>query len=298
MKEQEIKDYEKAGKIASEAVKYAKSIIKPNMLLVEIAEKIEKKITDLGGELAFPANLCINDIAAHYSPNLNDDSVASGLLKIDIGVHVNGFIADTAFSVDLSENNEYKKLIEASQDALDEALKLIEKTKKSTLSEIGKAIQDTITSAGFSPIRNLSGHQLGEYLVHAGLTIPNYENNNSTNLNEGAYAIEPFATTGEGIVRDGGKSNIYRLEKQGLGVRDPTARKIYEHVLDKYKTLPFSARAIEKEFGSRTKLALLFLEQAGILHHYAQLVEKSNHPVSQAEHTIIILKDKVIVTTR
>lgn len=294
METKEIENYKKAGEISIKVKEYAREIIKPGVLLREIADKIEEKIVELGGKPAFPVTLAKNEIAAHYTPSSSDEDVADGLLKVDIGIHVDGSIADTAFSLDLTDGK-YKELIEASEKAVNNALKIVK--KGITLSEIGSVIQDTIVDSGFSPIRNLSGHQLGNYLVHAGLTVPSYENNNQTELEEGAYAIEPFATEGEGIVYDGGKSGIYRLEKSG-GVRDPTARKILQYVQEEYETLPFCERWLTKEFGSRTKLALIFLEQAGILHHYAQLVEKSHQPVSQAEHTIIILKDKVEITTQ
>lgn len=295
MEKQELENYTKAGEIASAVKKYARQIIKPSMPLLEIAEKIEGKITELGGKPAFPVNLAKDEIAAHSTPSSDDKSVAEGLLKVDIGVHIKGSIADTAFSLDLTKEKKYQKLIEASEKALENA---IDKIKKSiTLSEIGSAIQEIISSYGFSPIRNLSGHELGNFLVHAGLTIPNYDNNNKTELKEGAYAIEPFATTGEGIVYDGGKSGIYRLEREA-GVRDTTARKIYQFILENYKTLPFCERWLTKKFSSRTKISLLFLEQAGILHHYSQLVEKSRSPVSQAEHTVIIKRDGIEVTTR
>ncbi len=295
MKEQEIKEYEKAGKIASETVKYAKSLIKPGILLVEIAEKIESKILELGGKLAFPVNLSINEIAAHYSPTLNDKTPASGLLKVDIGVQINGFIADTAFSLDLTPDNQFKNLILASEKALEQALNIAKQGTQ--LNKIGEQIHKIITDSGFSPVRNLSGHQLGKYLVHAGATIPNYDNGNENTLEQEAYAIEPFATTGVGIVKDGATSGIYKFERSG-GIRDPVARKILEFIEENFQTLPFSQRIIEKQFGSRALLSLKFLEQAGILYQYPQLVEKSNSPVSQAEHTLIILKDKTIITTK
>lgn len=294
MQSKELENYKKAGKIAKQVKDFAKKLIKPGMPLLEIANKIEAEIEKLGGKCAFPVNLGINDMSAHFTPSSIDESTAEGLLKVDIGVHVNGYIADTAFSLDLTKNQEYKKLIEASQQALENAVKKIK--KGISLSEIGSIIQETIVKAGFSPIRNLSGHQLGDFLVHAGLTIPSYENNNPTELDEGAYAIEPFATAGTGLVYDGGKSGIYRLEKEA-GVRDKTAREVYNFILENYKTLPFCERWITKQFGSRSRLALIFLENSGILHHYAQLVEKSHQPVSQAEHTIIIHKEKVEVTT-
>jgi len=296
LKKQEIQNYQKAGEISVKVKDYAKKIIKPGMKLSEIADKIEEKIESLGGEIAFPVNLAIDDVAAHFTPSSDSDEKAGGLLKVDLGVHVNGFIADTAFSLDLSKEGKYKGLIKASQEALDNALNNLK--KGIILSEIGSIIQKTITEKGFSPIRNLSGHELGHWTVHAGLIIPSYENNNTSELDEGAYAIEPFATTGEGLVKNGGPSNIYRLENAEAGVRDPIARKIIKFVKEKYETLPFSQRQIEKKFGSRTKIALRFLENSGILHHYAQLVEKSHEPVSQAEHTVLITEKGVEVTTR
>ncbi len=295
MKKADIDNYKKAGEISIEAKKYARQLIKPGMALLDIADKIEAKIKELGGELAFPVNLGINEIAAHYTPSSDDEIEASGLLKVDIGVHVKGAIADTAFSLDLSENGGYKQLIEASEKAVEEAISSIK--KDTTLSDVGRAIQNAIAASGFSPIRNLSGHKLDFYTVHAGLTIPNYENNNQTKIEDGAYAIEPFSTTGQGIVYDGGKSGIYRLEKEG-NVRDPSARKMLEYIKENYKTLPFCERWLAKEFGSRTKLSLIFLEKAGIIEQYSQLIEKSHAPVSQAEHTIIIEKGKVEVTTK
>ena len=139
---------------------------------MEIAEKIESKIIELGGKPAFPTNLSINEIAAHYTPSYNDETLAHGLLKVDLGVHIDGFISDTSFSLDLEDSEENKKLIEASKKALEEAKKTIEKGIQ--INKIGKAIQETIESYGFSPIINLSGHQIEQYNLHAGLTIPKY----------------------------------------------------------------------------------------------------------------------------
>ena len=128
------------------------------------------------------------------------------------------------------------------------------------------------------------------------MTIPNYENGNDKTLGDGAYAIEPFATSGEGVVYDGGKSTIYRFESEGA-LRDPTAREIFKFIIEEYEALPFCERWITKKFGSRAKVALMFLEKAGILHHYAKLVEKSHQPVSQAENTFILKDKKIEVLT-
>jgi len=293
-----LRDYKKAGEIAAKTVEYAKDLIKPGMLLLEIARKVENEIIKFGGNVAFPVNLSIDDIAAHYHPTVEDETKASGLLKVDLGVHVNGFIADTSFSIDLTEDKKYKKLIESSQEALDSALKILEKNPECTLNEIGKTIQETIEKKGFSPIVNLSGHSLDAYTIHAGITIPNYSNHNNNSLEFGAYAIEPFATTGEGKVVDGPSSNIFAIENF-KNPRGPTARKILEYVSEKYKTLPFSLREMQEKFGPMARLAMRELEQSGIVHNFPQLVEISHKPVSQAEHSFVKTPDgNIIVTTR
>ncbi len=295
MDQKELENYKKAGEIAKKIVIYAKELIKPNMPLLEIAQKIEKEITKLGAQSAFPVNLSIDDIAAHYHPDLEDKTKAHGLLKIDIGIHINGFIADTAFSIDLTPNNEYKELIKAPQEALDKALSILEKNP--SLNEIGEIIQKTIEKKGFSPIINLSGHSLEQYNLHSGITIPNYANNNNKKLPEGTYAIEPFATTGQGKTYEGAPSNIYSVINP-KNTRTAAARKIFDYVWKKYRLLPFSLREIQEKFGKMARISLKELEQAGIIKNYPQLIEKSHQPVSQAEHTIIKKDKEIIVTTR
>lgn len=297
MEKKEFESYKKAGEIAGKVRKYVKEIIKPRMKLVDIADKIEKKIEELGGKCAFPVNLSVDDVAAHNHPVLESEDVASGLLKVDMGIHVNGFIADTALSLDLSEDGKYKELVEASEEAVEKALKLIEKNPSVSLNDIGGIIQKTIEGKGFSPIVNLSGHSLGEYQVHAGVTIPNYANGNENKLTEGAYAIEPFATDGEGKIYEGQKGNVYAVV-EFKNVRSLKAREILEYVWKKYKTLPFSLREIQKKFGGFARLGLKELESAGIVKSYSQLVEKGHGKVSQAEHSFILKDGKVIVLTR
>jgi len=308
MNQQAIQSYKKAGNIASQVVNYAKQIIKPGMLLLEIAEKIENKILSLGGKLAFPVSLSINEVAAHYTPSYNDQTLATGLLKVDIGVQINGYIADTAFSINLEKPNskqykQNKSLIQAAEQALSSAIKLIKENPKTELSKIGATIQQTITSFNFSPIRNLCGHELGHYLVHAGLTIPNVDNNSNIKLFPGAYAIEPFSTTGTGIVYEAGPSGIYKLNNFSRP-RDSLSREILSYIQENYETLPFSKREIIKKFSQRALFSLKILENQGIIKQYPQLIEKLKKPVAQAEHTILISdvsssqKQEVEITTK
>ena len=295
MKNEEIEKYKKAGEIAVKVKEFAKNLIKKEMPLLEIAQKIEAEVYRLGGKPAFPVNLSIDSVAAHYHPTLEDDSKAEGLLKVDFGVHVDGFIADTAFSLDLTDDNRHKELIEASQAALDNAIRLL--IDNPSLNDIGKAIQSAIEEKGFSPIVNLSGHSIDRYNVHAGITIPNYGNGNNTKLDDGCYAIEPFATSGEGKIFEGQPGNIFSLQG-AKNVRSEIARKILDYIIDEKKSLPFSLREMQEKFGPMARLAIKELERQGIIHGYAQLIEKTHKPVSQAENTIIKKDNEIIVTTK
>ncbi len=282
-----------AGEIAKKVKEYAKYFIKKEMPLLEIAEKIENKIFELGGKPAFPTNLSINEIAAHYTPSYNDETKVHGLLKVDFGVQVDGWVADTAFSIDLENSKENRELIEASESALENAVKKIK--KGISAEEIGKIIQETIENKKFSPIINLSGHEMKQYELHAGLTIPNTGNSAPEKIKEGLYAIEPFATAGSGKVQDGKPSGIYMLIND-KNIRSSEARKILNFISEEYNTLPFCSRWIVKKFGVVSLFALKQLEENGNLHHYPQLVEVSHSKVSQAENTVLI-DDKVIVTS-
>ena len=296
MKNIDIEKWKKAGKLGAEVMAYAKKVIKSEMPLLEIAEKVEKKISDFKVKSAFPINLSINEIAAHSSPLYNDEAKAEGLLKVDLGINIDGYISDIACSLDFSQEQQYKDLILASEFALKEAIKIIR--PGIMLMEIGKIIQDTIGTYNFAPVRNLSGHELKPWKLHSGLTIPNYNNNNTTKLEQGmVLAIEPFATTGEGIVQDGRPSGIYKIQGHEL-TRDLNARKILEFAESEYKELPFSSRWLIKKFSTRALFSLKLLEQANTLHHFKQLVEKSKAPVSQAEHTILITADGCEVLTK
>lgn len=287
-------ELKKAGEIAREVKKYARGIVKKDILLIDLAEKIEKKIFELGGKPAFPVNLSIDEVAAHSTPAFEDDTKALGLLKIDLGVHIDGFIADTAFSVNLEDSEENEKLIEAAESALRKALEIFSSGVE--LRKIGTAIEKEISSFSFQPIINLSGHSIERFNLHSGTTIPNYDNLSEKKVEEGTYAIEPFATSGAGKVIDGKPSGIYSLEREG-NVRDNFSRDVLNYIKEEYNGLPFCSRWICNKFGKRALIALKRIEDAGLVHHYPQLVEKSKKPVAQAEHTIVLAGKGRIITT-
>lgn len=293
-----IEKYEKAGKIAFEVLQESKQLIKPGAKLLDIADAVEGKIREKGAKPAFPVNISINEAAAHFTPE-KDSTLILGekdIVKLDVGVHIDGFIGDNALTVDLS--NENGKLVEASEKALDAAICSVHAGAK--IGEIGAEVEAAIKGFGFKPIENLTGHSLGEYDLHAGVEIPNVGNNDPNTLSEGAVlAIEPFATNGQGRVSEAPEVEIFALEAK-LPVRMRESRRLLTYIEENYKTLPFAERWLYKDFHSKLLLhaALRELVFSGAIRQYPVLKEAGKGLVSQAELTIVVEKDAARVLTK
>ena len=294
MEQEEIENCIQAGKIAAQTLEYGKGLIKKDALMIGVIDKIEQKILDLGGKLAFPAQISCNHIAAHYCPEEDDKTIFSDqVVCLDVGVHVDGFIGDTALTVDLS--GKYENLVKASKEALENAIKAVKPGAK--ISEIGRAIQDAIQRYGFSPVRNLSGHGLGQYQIHTNPNIPNFDNGDNTKIEKGmVFAIEPFASTGAGVVQDSGIATVFELESI-KPVRNIITRQVLKEI-ESYHGLPFTTRWLTRKFGVKARYALKEMGQLDMLHQHPPLADKNKGIISQAEHTILVDNDgKVVVLT-
>ncbi|WP_440060128.1 type II methionyl aminopeptidase [Thermogladius sp. 4427co] len=294
MDEEEVKAYIRAGEIARRVREKAERIVKPGARITDIAIELEKTILELGGRPAFPVNIGVNEIAAHYTPSDEDASTIpdGSVVKIDLGVHVDGYIADTATTVCF--NTALEGLVEASRRALEEVVKIMRPGLRAR--EIGRTVEKIIESMGFKPIRNLSGHSIDRYLIHSGYSIPNYDDIFSTwRLGVGVYAVEPFATTGIGLVRESKDVTIYAL-KASRNIPEGVEGEFYNKVFDERKTLPFTTRWYPG-FRDRINSILTGLRAKRLLVEYPVLIEKSGKPVSQFEHTFLILPKEVVVTT-
>jgi methionyl aminopeptidase len=240
----------------------------------------------------------IDHVAAHYtSPNNDLRTVPSGsLVKLDIGVHVDGYIADTATTICFEPR--LKSLVDAVEAALEEGLNAIKAGIR--VSEVGAKIEREIKKGGAIPIRNLTGHKVARYIIHAGKVVPNVASINGRKLEAGeVYAIEPFTTLprAAGEVVDGPIGHIYRFSKK-RSVSDRVARKMLKHIQSEYRTLPFAERWVLRRFpGLEGREAFSMLLRSKCLHSYPQLVEKSHSPVAQAEHTVIVTEDGCEITT-
>lgn len=288
----------KAGFIARVVLEDASRLVKPGAKLIDIATRIEEKIRELGGEPAFPVNISINEVAAHYTPITDDQLVIpdNSVVKIDVGVHVDGYIADTASTVCF--NPLYEGLVEASRRALEKALESIRPGVKT--SYLGRVIEETISSMGYKVIKNLGGHGISRYTIHTGTVIPNHHDPFSLyRLTEGVYAVEPFATDGKGLVKELDLVTIYSIKRYRQIELLGDARVLIDEVWSSRRNLPFCERWYVRRLGSleSVRRAIEFLHKAGLIYQYPVLVEVNNGMVSQFEHTFVIHGKDVYVTT-
>jgi len=298
--DEEFEKYLRAGEIACRIRKMIPSIVKPGMKVIDLAYEVENAIKALGGEPAFPVNISINEVAAHYTPTLNDETVMSGLsvTKVDIGVHVDGFIADTAITVSFDDRVAF--MIQAVEEALEKALRVADIGVK--FSQVGAVVEEALRKAGLKPVVNLSGHSMDRYIIHAGETIPNFKDVKLFGkfADGKAYAIEPFATNGKGYVIEGDVITIYALKYNPKKLKNLSekAREVFNYIYSERRTLPFALRWYTGKFPpEHLNTAIAEIEHRGLLQKYPVLVETSKSVVVQAEHTIVFYKGGKYVTT-
>ena len=281
-----------AGKCAQQVRAYGISLIVTGASYNEVIEKIIAKITELGCEPAFPPQIALNDVAAHYLPMPGEDIIFSDqVCSLDIGVSYKGAIGDCAASVDLS--GKHANLITASREALLAAQNILRVGLP--IREIGRAITETIEKHGCVSVKNLCGHGVDEFVIHTDPSIPNYDNGNENTLQPGmTFAIEPFASTGAGLIYDAGGPTIFSFVAK-RPVRSPITKEVLKKVLAK-NGLPFSMHELidAKTPAVKVKYALNDMMRSGIIQGHAPLVDEKHGMVSQAENTIVIDMDGTV----
>jgi len=288
---EEISDrYMQAGAAAKKILTAGAGRIQVGTLLCDVADFVEGMILDEGFGIAFPVNISLNESAAHDTPSPDDTRVfAEGdMVKLDIGVHLDGYIADTACTVDLGNQ---PLLCEASVAARDAAIEAVRPGV--AIGTLGGIVAHEIKSRGFVPVANLTGHGLDQYCLHTGPNVPNIPGVGGAVLEEGmVLAIEPFASTGTGFVHDGRREEIFSQIVR-RPVRLPAARKVLQEIEGR-NGMPFARRHIHVKSAD---LALARLMKDGIIRSYPVLSDVPGSFVSQAEHTMIVTGDGCIVTT-
>ncbi len=290
--------YRKAGKITAEVRHLSLRIVREGTPILTVCEELERSILERGGKPAFPVNVGINEVAAHYTSPFDDSSVIppQSMVKVDFGVHVNGFIADSAIT--FSFNSEFYPMVSSAEQALKEAIENMRPGIK--VSEIGSIIQRAITTRGFKPISNLTGHKVERYVLHTGKSLPNVPEINGARIAlDEVFAIEPFVTfsTGDGRVESLDQRHIFRFNKE-KGLKTQPAKDMLRLIRDEYRSLPFANRWLRKRFqGSDFDSVFQELVSSRCLISYPVLVEASSKPVAQAEHTVVITEKGCEVLT-
>jgi len=299
MNDEVLEKYHRAGEIAAYARDKGLEKILPGRSILEVTDYVESLIYEKGSKPAFPVNVSRNHIAAHFTPLQKDVQVfkEGDLIKLDVGAHIDGYIADTASTIELKTDN-HLKLRTAADEALANAIKKMKPGV--SLSSIGDIVQKTIQSYGFNPIENLTGHSLNRFRLHSGMSIPSIPTmtlHKKPHIDD-VIAIEPFATDGIGRVISGKGSNIY-ITKSGSqlrGLRDQRSKLQVKKLRNEFNSLPFAHRWCQKFF-QNADITMQRLTYLGLVYHYPQLKEQNNGMVSQKEHTVIVTSDGCEITT-
>jgi methionyl aminopeptidase len=288
---EQYEKHREAGEILAQVRDEAVERVEVGTAYLELTEWVEDRIRDLGGEPGFPLNISVDNEAAHGAAAPEDErTIGEEMVKLDIGVHIDGWLADTAVTIDFTGTDD---LVDASAEALEAAIETVEPGVHT--GEVGAAIEEVIDGYGYNPVVNLTGHGLGHWDQHTEPNIPNRAVQQGVEFEVGdVVAIEPFATDGSGKVSEGSDEEIYALEHE-KSVRDRSARQVLEQVTGAYRTLPFARRWLDAR---RAEMALRRLKTDDVIHGYPVLQEDDDALVSQTEHTLIVTEDGCEVTTR
>ncbi|KAJ1514698.1 Methionine aminopeptidase 2 [Coelomomyces lativittatus] len=302
--ESDYNDIRRAAEVHREVRRYVKSKIRPGMTMTEICETVENgtrtlvEVNGLEAGIAFPTGCSLNECAAHWTPNGGDSTVLqyNDVCKIDFGVHVNGRIIDSAFTV--SFDPKYDQLLAAVKDATNTGIR--EAGIDVRLCDIGEAIQEVMESYEVEldgkvyqvkPISNLSGHSIERYRIHAGKSVPIVKGGEQTKMEEGEfYAIETFGSTGKGYVINGDDVSHYmrRMDAKSVQVRLPRSRQLLNTITKEFGTLAFCRRYLDRIGESRYIFALKNLVDCGVVDSYPPLVDSPGSYTAQWEHTILL----------
>ncbi|KAL2019708.1 hypothetical protein VTK56DRAFT_9245 [Thermocarpiscus australiensis] len=305
-----LNDYRHAAEVHRQTRQWAQKNIKPGQTLTEIANGIEDAVRALTGHqgleegdalvagMGFPTGLSINHCAAHYTPNAGNKMVLQqdDVMKVDFGVHVNGKIVDSAFT--LAFNPRYDPLLEAVKAATNAGIK--EAGIDARVGEIGGVIQEVMesyeveingTTYPVKPIRNLNGHNILPYSIHGTKSVPIVKSNDMTKMEEGdVFAIETFGSTGKGYVHEDGEISHYakRRDAPKVDLRLTSAKSLLNVITKNFGTLPFCRRYLDRLGQEKYLLGLNNLVQSGIVEDYPPLVDQKGSYTAQFEHTILI----------
>jgi methionyl aminopeptidase len=286
-----------AGRIASAARNRGASLIVAGARVRDLCQSVEDDIRSRGGSLAFPAQCSRNEVAAHDCPSPDDDRVfADGdLAKLDLGVHLDGWVVDTAVTVNVGDRPGNRPLVDGARAALEAAI--AQAGPGVPIVRLSEAIVAALRRHKVRPIRNLCGHHVGRWTVHCPPPVPNVPDGADDRLAiGGVLAIEPFATDGGGVAAERGRAEVFRVapgQEDGLPLEPAVGQWLRD-----LRGLPFSRRDLSAFPRPLVENTLTLLASHGRLSAYPPLVETTGARVAQAEHSLLVGPDGVEVLTR
>ncbi|RLG41123.1 MAG: type II methionyl aminopeptidase [Thermoproteota archaeon] len=298
LKRDEYEPYHRIGKVLGKLLSEESKRIRPRDKLIEICERIENRIIEEGFFPAFPVNISINEVAAHYTSPPDDirEVPEASIVKLDVGIRINGYIVDAART--LVFDDKLQKLADAAQSCLEAAERVMKPGVN--LQQVGQTIYDEARRWGFKTIANLSGHKIDRYKLHAGVGVPNVPIPVDYKLKVGdIFAVEPFLTFSNvpGVAKPSKEVYIYSLRKK-IRSLSKVQEKIIFLAESRFRKLPFAERWLVKSIGRRVSEELSFLTRKGALTSYPVLIEAKKGFVSQAEDTFLITEEGALPLTR
>lgn len=277
----------------------------------ELVEKYCRPICNETMGYAFPVGISVNEVIAHDTANIEDTRTfkTNDVVKIDLGIHLNGSIIDSAFTMIIGDDeqtkNFYFPLLEATQDATYTGIAL--SGVDARLYEISEAISEVIGSyeledgTQIKPIFGLGGHDILPYKVHGEkliLSVPHKTQKNIKMKENEIYAIETYASTGSGkpnqenigkcnhfMIDDNVKKNYYNLRGK------EKKNELMRWIMKDGKTLPFTQSWCSHIPNYENHLNY-YREKRGII-AYPPLSDTVGSKTSQFEHTIHIKENCV-----
>ncbi|KAH8432449.1 uncharacterized protein LDX57_010085 [Aspergillus melleus] len=305
-------DYRKAAEIHRQVRRWTQETARPGQSLTDIAVGIDdgvRALLDNAGlepgsclksGLGFPTGLSLNNCVAHWTPNPGQKDVIldrSDVMKVDFGVHINGWIVDSAFT--MSFDPTYDNLLAAVKDSTNTGIK--NSGVDVRISDVSAAIQEVMESYEVEiggktfpvkPVRNITGHNIKAYQIHAGKSVPFIKTKDQTKMEEGeVFAIETFGTTGRGVLYDG--PGVYGYGKSYSAPSKITsslasARSLYKTINDNFGTIVFCRRYLERLGVQRYLAGMNDLVNKGVVDVYEPLIDTPGSYSAQFEHTILL----------
>ena len=248
--------------------------------------------------VGFPTGCSLNHVAAHYTPNSGDNTVLSAgdVMKLDFGTHVGGRIIDCAMTIHFDPT--FDPLVNTVREATDTGIRTAGIDVR--LCDIGEAIQEVMEAGEVEiggkvhqvkSIRNLNGHSIAPYQIHAGKSVPIVKGGDGVRMEEGEFfAIETFGSTGRGYVHEDMECSHYmkNFHAGHVPLRLSRAKSLLASIDKNFGTLPFCRRYLDRLGETKYLMGLKNLCDAGIVDAYPPLVDTKGSYVAQFEHTILL----------